>query len=507
MIPKLQLWPAPPTDATPECLPASSRRSEPRGDEVYGASSWCREESDPLSWPEPDPAAAVGSLPSTATSSDGLAGKSRSLRDYIKQIGSESYVKSVSGRRGYTNIAAHGAKQSRSCGDLSARSCDSGLTCRFSVMSSRIIDPTVAEQFAWVLQELLLECLTAPDSLGVRLFDEYTNTRKLVGGMSITFTQCKCDLFRRLRSAACLAEETYRKSLCSRPFVIDHGHAASRHPGLFFTTHDGMFVVKAVNEQEFGVLGDIVPAYLAHLEENPDSLLCRFYGAYILRLDDHILRFVVMANVLPYPSIRIYDLKGTTEDRWVDPELHRVLRDLNFINNSIYLEAQRCQQLLGAIREDVYFLESVGLMDYSLLLGIASMEDIEHSAATARNACTANLERGWLGVGGEPCSETVFQLGIVDFLQRWTPKKIAAHWLKKPTLGCCHEINSEPPMFYCTRFFKYVAALVVPVGSPRLPPSGRSFAEVAAARDAATSVMKRVQALNAEAKEAQIPQS
>jgi len=213
-----------------------------------------------------------------------------------------------------------------------------------------------------------------------------------------------------------------------------------------------------------------------------------------------------MANVLPHPSIRIYDLKGTTEDRWVDPELNRVLRDLNFRNNCIFLEAQRCQQLLGAIREDVYFLESVGLMDYSLLLGISSMEDIEHSAvvATDPKACQANLERGWLGVDGEPCSETLFQLGIVDFLQRWTSTRIAAHWLKKPTLGCCHEIDSEPPASYSTRFFKYIAQLVVPVGSPRRPPSGRSFAEVAAQRDAANKIMQRMQALNADAR-AKIP--
>merc|ERR1711956_57551 len=148
------------------------------------------------------------------------------------------------------------------------------------------------------------------------------------------------------------------------------------------------------------------------------------------------------------------------------------------------------------IREDVYFLESVGLMDYSLLLGLSSVEDVEQ-AGTAQKACPANLERGWLGVDGEPCSEALFQIGIVDFLQRWTSTRIAAHWLKKPTLGCCHEIDSEPPTFYSTRFFKYIAQLVVPVGTPRLPPSGRSFAEVAAQRDAANNIMRRIQALNA----------
>lgn len=488
MIPKLQLWPAPPTD---DVTPCCSRRSEPRGDEIYdnvtAVPSSTRSVVDSLL--EPDPSA-VGSISSTATSRNGL-GKSRSLKDYISQISSQSYVKSVGGRKGYISKEAEEVKSGRGCDDLSSRSCVS--------LPPRIVDSTVAEHFARVLQELMLECLTAPVSLGVRIFDEYTNSKKLEDGLVVIYTQCKCDSFHRLRHIACLAEDTYRQSLCSRPLVVDHSNAASGHTGLFFTTHDGMFVLKTISEQEFKVLRDIVPSYLAHLEDNPDSLLCRFYGAYTLRVESQVLRFVVMANVLPYPSIRIYDLKGTTEDRWVDPELNCVLRDLNFQNNCIFLEAQRCQQLLGAIREDAYFLESVGLMDYSLLLGISSAEEAEHNprAATCRKACTANLERGWLGVSGAPCSETLFQLGIVDFLQRWTPKKMAAHWLKKPTLGCCHEINSEPPTFYCTRFFKYVAQRVVPVGSPRLPPSGRSFAEIAAARIEAQNIMQRIQALNA----------
>jgi len=51
--------------------------------------------------------------------------------------------------------------------------------------------------------------------------------------------------------------------------------------------------------------------------------------------------------------------------------------------------------------------------------------------------------------------EVELQLGIIDFLQCWTPKKIAAHWFKKSTIGCFHEIDTEPPAKYRQRFYKY----------------------------------------------------
>ena len=32
---------------------------------------------------------------------------------------------------------------------------------------------------------------------------------------------------------------------------------------------------------------------------------------------------------------------------------------------------------------------------------------------------------------------------------------MAAHWLKRTSIGCCMEIDTEPPAIYCNRFVKY----------------------------------------------------
>jgi hypothetical protein len=50
---------------------------------------------------------------------------------------------------------------------------------------------------------------------------------------------------------------------------------------------------------------------------------------------------------------------------------------------------------------------------------------------------------------------SVVYLGLIDILQQYTLKKKVAHWLKKSTIGCCHEIDTEPPDYYKERFVRY----------------------------------------------------
>merc|ERR1719329_777980 len=67
-------------------------------------------------------------------------------------------------------------------------------------------------------------------------------------------------------------------------------------------------------------------------ENRPNSLLARYFAAYWLVYGDQDVHIVVMNNVFRSeitPDF-IYDLKGTTEDRFVVPKSGAVLKDLNF---------------------------------------------------------------------------------------------------------------------------------------------------------------------------------
>jgi hypothetical protein len=86
------------------------------------------------------------------------------------------------------------------------------------------------------------------------------------------------------------------------------------------------------------------------------------------------------------------------------------------------------EQLLAALRDDVAFLASPtaagGLMDYSIILGMARYAPEEEAAGVA--AARAN------GGGGPPTTHArpilvrhagqlvVYYVGIIDFLQQWT---------------------------------------------------------------------------------------
>merc|ERR1719330_745124 len=102
--------------------------------------------------------------------------------------------------------------------------------------------------------------------------------------------------------------------------------------------------------------------------------------------------------------------------------------------------------------DDAEFLLTLGVMDYSLLVGVTPLP--AGSEQMSRGHPGATAMRGWLE---RPDGRTpfLFQMGIIDYLQRWTPKKVAAHWIKKATLGCYHEIDTEPPAVYCKRFYKH----------------------------------------------------
>ena len=57
-------------------------------------------------------------------------------------------------------------------------------------------------------------------------------------------------------------------------------------------------------------------------------------------------------------------------------------------------------------------------------------------------------------------------LAIQGFL-----RQVAAFWLKKPTIGCCMEIDTEPPAIYCNRFVKYFFRKFTTLESLRGEPS------------------------------------
>jgi len=321
------------------------------------------------------------------------------------------------------------------------------------------------EKFGKALQRMIRRCRTQRASNRIRIFDDCTVNDNLDESTAMQLTETRCTQFKRLRQAAHITEESYESSMCDKPFSGGKMEAAGKSGSFFMRTHDNKYVLKTIEEHEFVCLKDVLPHMVLFLETHEQSLLCRFLGAYSLDLGGTALTFVVMANALPRKADDVYDLKGTTEDRWVDPSSKGVLKDQNFnvYNHKMFFPGEIAHSLIQQIQDDAEFLHSLGVMDYSLLVGVTPASKLHHSngGSSERGATILNglLERSVKERKGTK-TEVVFQLGIIDYLQRWTPKKVAAHWLKKTTLGCFHEIDTEPPAVYYKRFYKYLVGRI-----------------------------------------------
>jgi len=213
--------------------------------------------------------------------------------------------------------------------------------------------------------------------------------------------------------------------------------------------------------------------YASFLETRPNSLLARYFAAYSLNRGGQELIVVVMNNVFrsPYRPDFIYDLKGTTEDRFAEEKPGAVLKDLNFAAKRINFESSADGvELLHSVKEDSEFLASHDLMDYSIILGVYYVDgDGDGKEQFVRQFDASRLPedqpkyaRGVLGSemhleGERPC---LLFVGLIDMLQPYNLKKKAAHLIKAWTLKWKHEIDTEPPGPYATRLNRFLSDIL-----------------------------------------------
>ena len=183
--------------------------------------------------------------------------------------------------------------------------------------------------------------------------------------------------FHRLRRLFGIDPADYLVSLTGGPALRELSSPGASG-AIFFLSEDDRFLIKSVRKEEMrSLLGVALPKYFEHVEKHPDTLLVRFYGIHrVSSLLGRNARFVVMGNVLP-SEIRMhrkYDLKGSTykrtvgiERRATDPSA--VLKDLDLDIQFECREEERAR-LLRCLKADATFLQRLGVIDYSLLLGV-----------------------------------------------------------------------------------------------------------------------------------------
>ncbi|GMH00303.1 hypothetical protein Nepgr_002142 [Nepenthes gracilis] len=219
--------------------------------------------------------------------------------------------------------------------------------------------------------------------------------------------------FRGLRNQCCPSEIDYIASL-SRCRIWDAKGGKSK--SFFAKTLDNRLIVKEIKKTEFESVMKFATYYFHHMNQSFElgnqTCLAKILGIYQVTIRQtksgkeikHDL--LVMENLSFGRNItRQYDLKGALHARFT-PEADAtgdVLLDQNFVNDMnaspVYVGQKAKRLLQRAVWNDTTFLNTINVMDYSLLVGV----DRQHYELVC---------------------------GIIDYLRQYTWDKQLETWVK-----------------------------------------------------------------------------
>ncbi|XP_054904151.1 phosphatidylinositol 4-phosphate 5-kinase type-1 gamma isoform X1 [Poeciliopsis prolifica] len=304
--------------------------------------------------------------------------------------------------------------------------------------------------------------------------------------------------FRYFRELFGIRPDDYLYSLCNEPLIELSNPGASG--SVFYLTKDDEFIIKTVMHKEAEFLQKLLPGYYMNLNQNPRTLLPKFFGLYCVQSGGKNIRVVVMNNVLPR-VVRMhlkYDLKGSTYKRRASKKEREkakpTFKDLDFMQDmpdGLMLDQDTYSAMVKTLQRDCLVLESFKIMDYSLLLGVhnmdqaererqmegsqggsdekrpvaqqkalysTAMESIQGGAACGGSIDTDDTMGGIPAVNGKG-ERLLLYIGIIDILQSYRLiKKLEHTW--KALVHDGDTVSVHRPGFYADRFFKFMSSTV-----------------------------------------------
>ncbi|KAM3229644.1 hypothetical protein ACQJBY_060460 [Aegilops geniculata] len=192
-------------------------------------------------------------------------------------------------------------------------------------------------------------------------------------------------VFRHLRKLFGVDPADYMLAICGNDTLRELA-SPGKSGSCFFITQDDRFMIKTVKKAEVKVLIRMLRSYYEHVRLHKSTLLTRFYGTHCIKqVGCPKVRFVIMGNFCcsEYKIHRRFDLKGSSHGRTIDKTERKIdetttLKDLD-LDYAFRLQRFWYEELMKQIQMDCVFLETQGIMDYSLLLGVHFRNDLSVS--------------------------------------------------------------------------------------------------------------------------------
>ncbi|KAI7809470.1 putative phosphatidylinositol 4-phosphate 5-kinase type-1 gamma [Triplophysa rosa] len=303
--------------------------------------------------------------------------------------------------------------------------------------------------------------------------------------------------FRYFRELFGIRPDDYLYSLCNEPLIELSNPGASG--SIFYVTRDDEFILKTVMHKEAEFLQKLLPGYYMNLNQNPRTLLPKFFGLYCVQSGGKNIRIVVMNNVLPrvFRMHLKFDLKGSTHKRRASKKEREkskpTFKDLDFmqeVQDGLLLDVDTCNALVKTLQRDCLVLESFKIMDYSLLLGVHNLDQAERERQVEGSQSSGDEKRPAAQralystamesiLGGAACGDSIdtddtmggipavsgkgerllLFIGIIDILQSYRLiKKFEHTW--KALVHDGDTVSVHRPNFYADRFFRFMSSTV-----------------------------------------------
>lgn len=195
-----------------------------------------------------------------------------------------------------------------------------------------------------------------------------------------------------------------------------------RSGNIFLCTDDNRLLLKTIDrEEKQNLIRKMLPDYLEHMRRHPNSLLCKIYGVFTVKIPGVApIHLLILENLEPGGVKRYYDLKGSILSRYTKVPYEGFkgpFKDGDFVNHkrSIKIPENDRKKLIEILENDVKFLLKFEIMDYSLLLYVIG----------DGHPCMVNSTEGCEG----------YNFSLIDYLSTYSYKRKVEYAAKAFDMG------------------------------------------------------------------------
>ncbi|CCH62612.1 hypothetical protein TBLA_0H03310 [Henningerozyma blattae CBS 6284] len=337
-------------------------------------------------------------------------------------------------------------------------------------------------------------------------FDYHGNELTPSSQYAFKFKDYCPEVFREIRSLFGLDPADYLVSLTSK-YILSELNSPGKSGSFFYYSRDYRYIIKTIHHAEHIHLRRHLKEYYLHIKNNPNTLVCQFYGLHRVKMPISFqnkvkhrkIYFIVMNNLFP-PHLEIdrtFDLKGSTWKRFTpvdvkrlnkDPNYRPIMKDLNWIDldGQIQFGPEKKKKFLKQLKKDVELMAKLNTMDYSLLLGIHHIKrktphidadghiidsedfdefgnEMTHTSGLIRPHYFKSYEGGIRGSDeNDKDIDVIYYMGIIDCLTNYSfVKKLETFW--RSLRHDLKIVSAVPPGDYAGRFYEFIEDSVDPL--------------------------------------------